>query len=132
MGALVSLLSFMIPSRLPTLHVGTRVARVTINTRRRPAVLPTDDDRINLNARKGDECKEGLNTANVSLETLIEERVPSLQKAFNPCWWLPGGHAQTLYSAMADFNNVDIVSYKRQERSLRLTFRSVSLTCQRV
>ena len=68
--------------------------------------------------------------------TFVEQHCSSLKDGFKPSWWLPkyvfgsddylpilsrlkvlrsdiSGHAQTIYSAMADFSNDDHVTYQR-------------------
>ncbi|VDB82928.1 unnamed protein product [Peniophora sp. CBMAI 1063] len=48
-----------------------------------------------------------------TLRELVLEHCPSLSSPFNPVWWLFNGHMQTMYSALADFTQVDKVEYDR-------------------
>ena len=51
-----------------------------------------------------------------ALATLLRQKCPSLAGT-NQAWptrWLPSGHMQTVWSAVADFTNVDKVEYKRK------------------
>ncbi|KAI0031826.1 AB-hydrolase YheT [Vararia minispora EC-137] len=48
-----------------------------------------------------------------TIRELVEDHCPSLYKPFNPVWWLFNGHAQTMYSVVGDFSEVDKVSYDR-------------------
>ncbi|KAI0634084.1 AB-hydrolase YheT [Trametes polyzona] len=52
----------------------------------------------------------------LSLPQLVREKVPSLgpNATFNGVWWLPGGHAQTMYCSVGDFTKVDPVVYERK------------------
>ncbi|WFD25191.1 hypothetical protein MNAN1_000157 [Malassezia nana] len=47
---------------------------------------------------------------------MIGRSCPSLcgSTAATAAWWLPSGHAQTIWSSIADFSNVDRVEYKRK------------------
>ncbi|WVF71276.1 hypothetical protein IAT40_006079 [Kwoniella sp. CBS 6097] len=47
-------------------------------------------------------------------EQIVERSVGSLREGFRASWWLPNGHAQTIYSALADFSADDHVSYDRK------------------
>ncbi|KAH7889715.1 AB-hydrolase YheT [Phlebopus sp. FC_14] len=56
----------------------------------------------------------------VSLREFIEQRCPSLiHHKFQPAWWLPNGHLQTLYCVVGDFSQRDKVTYKRAFLRLR-------------
>ncbi|KAG8887098.1 hypothetical protein FRB98_000568 [Tulasnella sp. 332] len=119
MGAMLSLFTFLIPNHklIPIIHFGSKIAHVTVRRKDSPAVLPTDDDHISLNKRssldpRSDESKKPSEKW-MSLEELVEERVPSLHRPFRPSWWLPNGHFQTGYTVVANFDSVDHVTYKR-------------------
>ncbi|ORY20635.1 alpha/beta hydrolase protein [Naematelia encephala] len=45
---------------------------------------------------------------------VVDKWCQGLKAGFGGCWWLPNGHAQTIYSAMADFSMDDHVTYHRQ------------------
>ncbi|OCF33030.1 hypothetical protein I316_05368 [Kwoniella heveanensis BCC8398] len=47
-------------------------------------------------------------------QQLVERSVGSLKDGFRASWWLPNGHAQTIYSALANFSADDHVSYERK------------------
>ena len=51
----------------------------------------------------------------ISVQTVLETRVPSLFKSFKPSWWLPNGHTQTGYVVAGDFTKVDQITYERYE-----------------
>nr|XP_018262890.1 anon-23da protein [Kwoniella dejecticola CBS 10117]OBR85048.1 anon-23da protein [Kwoniella dejecticola CBS 10117] len=46
--------------------------------------------------------------------SLVDRCCQSLKEGFKSSWWLPNGHAQTIYSAMADFSKDDQITYQRQ------------------
>ncbi|WRT66465.1 uncharacterized protein IL334_003424 [Kwoniella shivajii] len=47
-------------------------------------------------------------------ESLVRKNCASLNRGFRASWWLPNGHAQTIYSAVADFSKDDQITYQRQ------------------
>ncbi|WWC89242.1 uncharacterized protein L201_004161 [Kwoniella dendrophila CBS 6074] len=49
-----------------------------------------------------------------STKELIERCCKSLKGGFKASWWLPNGHAQTIYSAMANFSEDDPITYQRK------------------
>ena len=49
----------------------------------------------------------------ISVQTVLETRVPTLFKDFKPSWWLPNGHMQTGYVVAGDFSKVDTIMYER-------------------
>ncbi|KAI0077123.1 AB-hydrolase YheT [Panus rudis PR-1116 ss-1] len=49
-----------------------------------------------------------------NLANLVRQKVPALSTGFSGVWWLPGGNAQTLYTAMGDFTHIDPVVYERR------------------
>ncbi|WWD03072.1 hypothetical protein V865_001117 [Kwoniella europaea PYCC6329] len=49
-----------------------------------------------------------------SVVELVDRCCKSLKDGFRASWWLPNGHAQTIYSAMADFSKDDQITYQRQ------------------
>ncbi|CAL1703610.1 unnamed protein product [Somion occarium] len=51
------------------------------------------------------------------LAALVNQKVPSLagpEARLHGVWWLPGGNAQTLYTSLSDFSDVDTVTYQRK------------------
>lgn len=52
-------------------------------------------------------------TEQISIQKLLETRVPSLFKEYKPSWWLPNGHMQTGYVVAGDFSKVDHIIYER-------------------
>lgn len=114
---------------MPNVQFGNKVAHFTVRSRVEPAILPSDSDHILINKEKttvgprsgrnsarGSSCSDSGDEdgqERMSLRTFVESRVPSLNKPYNPCWWLPTGHAQTGYCVVADFDAVDTVVYKR-------------------
>jgi len=54
----------------------------------------------------------------ISVQTVLETRVPSLFAGFSPSWWLPNGHLQTGYVVAGNFSKVDAIMYERCERNL--------------
>ncbi|KAI8989626.1 AB-hydrolase YheT [Trametes punicea] len=81
---------------------GRRSPFVTLYTSSQSALLPRDAQ------RKAEPV--------LSLAQLIHDKVPSLAPTatFDGVWWLPGGDAQTVYSSIADFSQVDPVVYERR------------------
>jgi hypothetical protein len=61
-------------------------------------VIPTNPGR----STDGRTCLEIVNTCT------------SLLVGFRPAWWLPIGHLQTIYSALANFDEDDPVVYERK------------------
>ncbi|WVQ99593.1 hypothetical protein IAU59_006729 [Kwoniella sp. CBS 9459] len=59
-------------------------------------------------------AKPGLLDNGESCQQLVERSVGSLKDGFRASWWLPNGHAQTMYSALANFSADDHVSYERK------------------
>ncbi|WWD17204.1 hypothetical protein CI109_101642 [Kwoniella shandongensis] len=66
------------------------------------------------NPEDGDEEDRAESRANESTEEIVETYCKSLKDGFRASWWLPNGHAQTIYSAVANFNKDDHVTYQRQ------------------
>lgn len=63
-----------------------------------------------------DESEAGLDdakTETLTIQSLLETRVPSLFRGYAPSWWLPNGHLQTGYVVAGDFTKVDAVTYER-------------------
>ncbi|WVQ81757.1 hypothetical protein IAT38_003882 [Cryptococcus sp. DSM 104549] len=58
--------------------------------------------------------KVAVGKAGESTEELVGSWCQSLKDGFRASWWLPNGHAQTIYSAIADFSMDDHVTYQRQ------------------
>ncbi|KAK8864489.1 hypothetical protein IAR55_001739 [Kwoniella newhampshirensis] len=81
-----------------------------------PAFLETLDDR----PTEGVEQNEGgvrakqVDNWNGSTEQLVKTYCKSLIDGFRASWWLPNGHTQTIYSAVANFSKEDHVTYQRQ------------------
>ncbi|KAL1739432.1 Alpha/Beta hydrolase protein [Schizophyllum fasciatum] len=50
----------------------------------------------------------------IDLRTLVKQRCPSLYERFQPAWWLPNGHLQTVYAVLGDFSKVHRLQYRRQ------------------
>lgn len=48
-----------------------------------------------------------------SLRDLVASRCTSLPSTYRPPWWLPNGHAQTVYSVVGHFAKIDQVWYQR-------------------
>lgn len=63
---------------------------------------------------------DALKTELLSVQTLLETRVPSLFSGYAPSWWLPSGHMLTGYVVAGDFTKVDQVVY---ERCVSFTFK---------
>ncbi|KAI0672448.1 AB-hydrolase YheT [Trametes maxima] len=63
--------------------------------------------------KNGETC---MGLTQLSLIQLIRANVPALgpEATFDGVWWLPGGDAQTMYSAIADFSQVDPIVYERK------------------
>ncbi|KAI0325714.1 AB-hydrolase YheT [Cubamyces sp. BRFM 1775] len=57
-----------------------------------------------------------------SLVQLVRDKVPALgpDAKFDGVWWLPGGHAQTIYSTIGNFSKVDPVVYERRPWCFRV------------
>lgn len=53
------------------------------------------------------------NTELLSIQSVLETRVPSALAEYRPSWWLPNGHAQTAYVIAGNFSKVDQVVYER-------------------
>ncbi|KAK4687337.1 ATP-dependent DNA helicase PIF1, partial [Tremellales sp. Uapishka_1] len=53
-----------------------------------------------------------LNTGE-TVTAFVERACQSLKAGFKPSWWLQNGHAQTIYSAVADLSHDDRVVYQR-------------------
>ncbi|WWC70080.1 uncharacterized protein I206_104026 [Kwoniella pini CBS 10737] len=49
-----------------------------------------------------------------TVKGVITRCCESLENGFRASWWLPNGHAQTIYSATADFSKDDQITYHRQ------------------
>jgi hypothetical protein len=59
------------------------------------------------------DADEAIAVEPISLQTVLETRVPSLFEGFKPSWWLPNGHLQTGYVVAGDFSKVDTIMYER-------------------
>ncbi|KIL00421.1 hypothetical protein PAXRUDRAFT_821713 [Paxillus rubicundulus Ve08.2h10] len=57
--------------------------------------------------------RELVGADHISLQEFVQKRCPSLRSGFQPAWWLPSGHLQTLYCVFGDFSQRDKVTYKR-------------------
>ncbi|KAL1741532.1 Alpha/Beta hydrolase protein [Schizophyllum fasciatum] len=68
----------------------------------KPALIPV---------RQHEDAVQG--EGELDMRTLVEKRCPSLHKPFVPAWWLPNGHAQTLYCVLGDFTKSDRMRYQR-------------------
>ncbi|OBZ66910.1 hypothetical protein A0H81_13256 [Grifola frondosa] len=52
----------------------------------------------------------------VTLAQLVKRKVRAFspEAGFNGVWWLPSGHAQTIYCSVGDFSKVDPIAYERK------------------
>ncbi|KAI0643881.1 AB-hydrolase YheT [Trametes meyenii] len=84
---------------------GNQQPFVTLYTSRNPEHTPLP--------KNGKAC---MDSSRLSLVQLIRTNVPALgpEATFDGIWWLPGGDAQTVYSAVADFSQVDPIVYERR------------------
>ncbi|ODN94221.1 anon-23da protein [Cryptococcus wingfieldii CBS 7118] len=59
-------------------------------------------------------CRAEVGENRETTEELVRSWCGSLKQGFRASWWLPIGHAQTIYSALADFSKDDQLVYQRQ------------------
>ncbi|WVO16146.1 hypothetical protein L204_103816 [Cryptococcus depauperatus] len=64
---------------------------------------------ITGSARREEVGKDGEST-----EELVRRWCCSLKQGFRGSWWLPNGHAQTIYASLADCSKDDHITYHRQ------------------
>ncbi|KZO91697.1 AB-hydrolase YheT [Calocera viscosa TUFC12733] len=109
MGAL---LSFLFAMRKPTLWYPDAPAYIDILPS--PTIEHANGAASNGVAQNGVDKAGKAGLEKVSVRAFVERKVPELQEAFNPTWFLPGGHLQTIYCVIGDFTKVNPIHYTRK------------------
>lgn len=86
---------------------------VSITYPKAPASFLIKAVKTALNATATEPLAKQKNTRQGTIQSLVEEHCLALKKNYNPSWWLPNGHAQTMYCVAGDFSQVDHISYTR-------------------